>query len=173
MHTNRHDETTEEEKRRLFDRLVERYAAYIHTRCQLAVSDPERCKDYEQEVLLAIWINLDKLLPSWPEWLWVKYQVRHTLDHLRRANARRERETAALTIEEVADRDAEWVYHCRETIDAMLLRLEPDERAVVTLYLQGYTQAEMAQEMNITHEAMRKRWQRMIEKLKKINLETI
>ncbi len=146
--------------------LVRRNAGLIRWLClRQADGDQALCDDLVQEVLLGLWLHLDRYRRSVPEKVWVGWQTRTILYDYRRHRLPPPQRLAY----EVADSLAEESLHAREQLDELAAYLTDDERHLVQLHLDGYKTNEIAQQMDLTPNAVYKRMKKVMEKLRYIN----
>lgn len=146
--------------------LVRRNAGLIRWLClRQADGDQALCDDLVQEVLLGLWLHLDRYRRSVPEKVWVAWQTRTILYDYRRHRLPPPQRLAY----EVADSLAEESLHAREQLDELAAYLTDDERHLVQLHLDGYKTNEIAQQMDLTPNAVYKRMKKVMEKLRYIN----
>lgn len=152
-----------EEIQRFYTALVRRNSSLIHYLCaKQSDGDEALCDDLTQEVLAALWLRMGSYRQHVPERVWLRWQVRSILYDYHR---HRLPPPEQLTFE-VADSLAEETLHCRERLDELSACLQPDEREMIRLTLEGYTGREVAERTGITPNAVYKRMKKAIEKMR-------
>lgn len=158
-----------DEQKQIYDfyaALVRRNASLIRWLClRQADGDSTLCDDLVQEALLGLWLHLDSYRRSFPEKLWVEWQVRTILYDYRRHRLPPPEQLAF----DVADSLAEEAVHTREQLEELTSHLTADERDLVRLHLDGYKTGEIASRLDLTPNAVYKRMKKVIEKLRLIN----
>ncbi len=150
----------------LYEGLVRRNIKVIDTVCALqSGGDPERCNDLRQEVMLGLWLHLDRYRTAVPERIWVAWRARTIIYNYRRHRLPPPDRLA----EDVADSLAEETYHCREQLEELTAHLPPEEQRLLRLRLEGYDVREIADRLGCSPGAVNKRMQRVIKKLRAIN----
>lgn len=135
-----------------------------------AHGDRDRCCDLMQEVSIALWLNFDKLrLGSTPrqEKAWVRWQARsvfYQIDRRQRLSAVPLDDVVAENL--VADDPANRM----EVLDHLLSVLDPDERGMMTLYLEGYRGDEIGERLNLSRDAVYQRIHRAMQKVRTVTL---
>lgn len=135
-----------------------------------AHGDRDRCCDLMQEVSIALWLNFDKLRPgSQPrqEKAWVRWQARsvfYQIDRRQRLSAVPLDDVVAENL--VADDPANRM----EVLDHLLSVLDPDERGMMTLYLEGYRGDEIGERLNLSRDAVYQRIHRAMQKVRTVTL---
>ena len=149
--------------------LLERHHAMLWRLCwKWTGGDRDRCCDMMQEVSIALWENYDKLRAgSTPgeERAWVRWQARSVLYQEGR---RQELPTVTLEeghAEEIADEETG---RRRELLEGFLSALDPDERKMVGLYLEGYQGNEISRKLGISRDNYYQRMHRAIQKMKRV-----
>ena len=149
-----------------YSALVRRNAALIKWLClRQAKGDGALCDDLVQEALLGLWLHLDSYRPSMSEKAWVGWKVRTILYNYRR---RRLPPPGRLAFD-VADSLAEEAFHTREQLEELTAYLTDAERELVQRHLDGFKAHEIAEQMDLTPNAVYKRLHAIIAKLRKIN----
>lgn len=124
-------------------------------------------QELTQKVMANIWQRLPSVAPSsTPRQLnrWLQRLMFTTfIDHLRH-NLLRPR-TVPLS---EADSIAEGHDNAAELLNAMLSHLDEEEREIVNRYLAGYRLAEMAERQDLSADAMRQHFHRIVLKLRTI-----
>lgn len=140
----------EEPAMRVFD---ERYGRILYRVIRLLVPTDEEAQDVLQESLLKIWSSFARYDAERGRlYTWAVNICRHqAVDHLRAARTRGAGRTTPLAEAPVAAQQPAAAY-VPEQLDvrANLRWLHPDQRAVLDLYyFQGYTQAEIAAQLDL------------------------
>lgn len=130
----------------------------------------DRCCDLEQEVAIALWLHFDTLRPNVTpeeERAWVRWQSRNVIDHQLRKNRI---STQLLTPEMAASIPAENEQELCEELDDLMSSLSPDEQRMMRLQLEGYRADEIAELMGLQRDAVYKRLQRSVLKMRRFAL---
>ncbi|MBQ8704338.1 MAG: sigma-70 family RNA polymerase sigma factor [Bacteroidales bacterium] len=164
MHFEVNDE--QEQIYGFYTALVRRNASLIKWLCmRQSDGDSALCDDLVQEVLLGLWLHIDSYRRSVPEKVWVGWQVRTILHDWRR---HRLPPPAQLAFE-VADSLAEEAIHTREQLEELTSYLTDSERDLVQRHLDGYKTKEIAEQLDLSSNAVYKRMKKVMEKLRIIN----
>jgi len=129
----------------------------------------EQCRDLFQDVSLRLWQHFDELRPDaqpHERKAWVEWQTRHVLEHA----GRRQRPEPLSELPEQADGDALVDVEIRTLINDLLVQLQPDERQLVQMRLEGYSANEIAKEMGLSRDAVYQRMHRALAKARKVLL---
>ena len=152
--------------RAFYEGLVIRNAGLIRWLClRQADGDQSLCDDLVQEVLVGLWLHLDSYRRLVPEKVWIGWQGRTILYDYRRHRLPPPERLAY----EVADSLAEESLHAREQLEELTAYLTEEERQLVQKHLDGYKTKEIAQQMDLTPNAVYKRMKKVMEKLRYIN----
>lgn len=129
----------------------------------------EQCRDLFQDVSLRLWQHFDELRPDaqpHERKAWVEWQTRHVLEHA----GRRQRPEPLSELPEQVDGDALVDVEIRTLINDLLVQLQPDERQLVQMRLEGYSANEIAKEMGLSRDAVYQRMHRALAKARKVLL---
>ncbi|MBO7101751.1 MAG: sigma-70 family RNA polymerase sigma factor [Bacteroidales bacterium] len=147
-----------------FDKLMLRHKTLIRRLCWWhSGGESALCADLMQEVAIDLWHYRHTLRPDATEQqerLWVKYHCRSVFSH------RRRRKT--IDTESLAEKHdiAEPAEDLRETIEELATDLNPHERKMLDLLLNGYSIAEIAAQLQIKATSASQLRFRVIEKMK-------
>lgn len=156
------------ERHLTFTELLQSYSSLIWSMCRDAAhGDGELCRDLFQDVSLRLWLHFDELNPDAPTHerkAWVEWQARHVLNHA----GRRQRPEPIDELPEAAvvDSDAEF----RALVNDLLEHLQPDERQMLQMRMEGYSASEIAQKTGLSRDAVYQRIHRTLKKARKILL---
>ncbi len=143
--------------------LLRRHRSLVWKLCWArAHGDYERCRDLVQEVSLSLWEHYGRLRPNasaLQERAWILWHTRTVLDHLHRSPSPTLVPLPHNMVAEVDD--------SRERIDDLMASLSDSDRQLVHLRLEGYEAVEIAQQMNISRDAVYQRLHRIVERLQK------
>lgn len=149
--------------------LLKRHRPMLWRMCWLrAWGNWDRCCDLEQEVAIALWLHFDTLRPDATpeeERAWVRWQARNVIDHQLRKNRI---STQLLTPEMAANIPAENEQELCEELDDLMSSLSPDEQRMMRLQLEGYRADEIAELMGLQRDAVYKRLQRSVLKMRRV-----
>ena len=126
----------------------------------------EQCRDLFQDVSLRLWQHFDELRPDaqpHERKAWVEWQTRHVLEHA----GRRQRPEPLSELPEQVDGDALVDVEIRTLINDLLVQMQPDERQLVRMRLEGYSANEIAKEMGLSRDAVYQRMHRVLAKARK------
>ena len=151
--------------------MLRRHRPMVWRMCWLrSRGDYEHCRDLVQEVCLSLWLHYDNLRPGstlHEERAWVRWQTRSTLDLL---NRRRRPPMLPLTAQ-IADTMSEVPDNpFGEEMEELLATLNPDERRMVQLQLEGYRAKEIAQVMGLNRDVVYQRMHRAVLKARRVLL---
>ena len=154
-----------------FTELLHRHSAMVEHLCYVcAGGNREQCRDLMQEVFIALWLNREKLRPdSTPEEerAWVRWVTRTTLDHLQRS----ERPVLLPLPDNLADLLPDTDTSAQtETVDELLSSLDPDERRILRLKLDGFPSDEIATIMGTNRNTIYQRVFRAVAKARRVAL---
>lgn len=152
------------DSRQSYTDLLRRHRMLVWMLCWArAHGDYERCRDLVQEVSLSLWEHFGRLRPNagpLQERAWVVWHTRTVLNHLHRTPTPT---LIPLTVDLAAEED-----DSREQLDDLLAPFSDTDRQLVHLRIEGYDAAEIAQQMNISRDAVYQRLHRIIERLQKV-----
>ena len=151
-----------------FDDLINRYRKLIRKLCWRHSSGSEnQCDELVQDCYVSIWCHLPSLRPNahlLQQTAWVVLQCRSVFSHRRRSAP-----PDWLPIDEhlANSLPAPDDTGRKELIEDYAADLSPEERRLLSLMMEGYGQKEIAEEMNMSIEAVKKMRQRLIKKMQK------
>lgn len=149
-----------------FIELIERHNAAIERVCRSFCSSPEDREDLKQEILVHLWQGWKGYRPEHKPITWLYRVALNTAISWRRSQKRRV-ETMPLEAFDVPE-DAtlqELSAHLR----ALMLRLPVADQRLLSLYLDGFSSAEIGEMMQMSTTAVTTRIGRIKEKLRKMN----
>lgn len=127
--------------------LLADFGPAIARLCRAVERDPERRRDLEQEILLALWRALPSFRGDCSPRTWV-YRVAHNVAATHAARGSRDRLARAVALEDL-DLEALPVDADRalllERVHALVERLRPGDRQVLLLWLEGLDTREIAE----------------------------
>lgn len=135
-----------------------------------ARGDRDCCCDLMQEVSIALWLNFDKLRPDASqrqERSWVRWQARSVLSHIGRQRKLTAEPLTDVLADSLADDDT---LQRKELLDALLSALEPDERRMVVMHLNGYRGDEIGEQEGLSRDAVYQRIHRAMIKVRRTML---
>ena len=153
-----------------YTHLVARHKKDIWRLCwRYCRGNTEQCRDLMQDVALVLWTRLDRLRDNATpkeERQWVILTTRSVLHNLHR----RPHIDATTITDALADQLANDDTNAQvsETLQELIAWLNPEDRTFVKDYLFGYQRHELAVKYNISPNAVNKRMQRIVQKLKTI-----
>lgn len=133
---------------RRFEELLSIYAPALRRLCAAHRRDPFDQKDLFQEIALAVWTALPRFRGDSSERTWM-YRIAHNIALTDFARQRR-KQWREVQIDEERRADAAPEQHRREELLDALRRLDPVERELATLYLEGMTAKEIGEVLGIT-----------------------
>lgn len=153
-----------------YTELLRDHSALIWSMCRnTAPGDYERCRDLFQDVSLRLWQHYDELRSDakpHERKAWVEWQVRHVLNHA----GRRERPVPMSDLPEQPDIDALDKAEIRTLVNDLLTQLNPDERQMLQMRMDGYSAGEIAKEMGLSRDTVYQRMHRTLTKARRILL---
>lgn len=153
-----------------YTELLRDHSALIWSMCRnTAHGDYERCRDLFQDVSLRLWQHYDELRSDakpHERKAWVEWQVRHVLNHA----GRRERPVPMSDLPEQPDIDALDKAEIRTLVNDLLTQLNPDERQMLQMRMDGYSAGEIAKEMGLSRDTVYQRMHRTLTKARRILL---
>jgi RNA polymerase sigma factor (sigma-70 family) len=161
------------EKEAQFTEVVESYRERIYRICCCYVGDAEARKDVFQQVLVNIWCSLDSFESRAQIGTWIYRVAINTCLGYLRSEKRRKRvfdDQSAIDLASVRDpAEDEERYQREEDIRRLydcVLRLEPVNRALISLYLEDVSTQEMASILGISEGNVRVKLHRVKSSLK-------
>jgi len=153
-------------KYELFDGLLKRHVGLIRTLCwrHSSYSDTT-CRELVQDCYVAIWFHLSSLREDsniWQQMTWVAWQCQSVFSHRLRHRFHDWLPIDDHLADTLADSDG---LSQRELIEELATDLNPRERSLLTLFLEGYHQNEIAEKLETTPAAVKKMKQRIISKM--------
>ena len=152
-----------------YGRLVERTQAMAYGAARAILRDPALAEDAAQDAFLRAYRRLAELQEPAAFVAWLRRIVVTVALNMRRAHRR-----TLLRLDDVADApildecESSWTELQRQRLAGALLTLSPDERRICDRrYHGGWTTARLARDAHVDEAAMRKRLQRIREKLRK------
>jgi RNA polymerase sigma-70 factor (ECF subfamily) len=145
--------TTQSKQDALYDEAACTYAAALERLARSYEADSEKRRDLLQEIHLALWRSFAGFEGQCSLRTWI-YRVAHNVAASHVIRHRRQRTSAFVTIEEAAEEiPALDVDHgaaidrqrALDLLDALIHRLEPIERQVILLYLEGFDGASIGE----------------------------
>lgn len=156
------------ERHKTFTDLLRGYSNLIWSMCHHAAhGDLEQCRDLFQDVSLRLWQHFGELRPDaqpHEKKAWVEWQTRHVLEHA----ARRQRPEPMGELPEQPDGDALVDIEIRSLINDLLAQLQPDERQLVQMRLEGYSAGEIADKMGLSRDTVYQRIHRTLLKARRV-----
>lgn len=149
--------------------LTRHHSMLWHMCWNWAKGNRDRCCDLLQEVSLALWENFDKLRPGatpGQERAWVRWQARSVFFQI---NRRKKPDTEPLT-DAIADNIADENSSNSEILDDLMAALDPDERQMLQLYLDGFHGEEIGRQMAISRNTYYQKLHRAILKMRRVSL---
>lgn len=129
---------------------------------------PENVNDLYQEIVQRLWLSYPDFNQASKTSTWVyRIAVNTGFEHLRRKKSTPP--TVSLTAEHYKVLADESGNALMERLYELIDRLEPDERMLIFLYLDRVPQADIAASLGLTVNSVRKRIQKIKEKLKQMN----
>lgn len=152
-----------------FTNLVKEYKSTVYTVCMMFAEDADETDDLVQEALIHLWKGFSNARQVTKTWVW--RVTMNSCISIDRKKHRKKKTECALTVahENVMQADL-WannanVKHLYERIHA----LNPFDRAIVMLWLEGMTYDEIAEVMGITVKNVSVKLFRIKEQLKQMN----
>ena len=145
--------TTQGRQDALYDEAASTYAAALERLARSYEADSEKRRDLLQEIHLALWRSFAGFEGQCSLRTWI-YRVAHNVAASHVIRHRRQRASAFVTIEEAAEEiPALDVDHgavidrqrALDQLDSLIHRLEPIERQVILLYLEGFDGASIGE----------------------------
>jgi RNA polymerase sigma-70 factor, ECF subfamily len=152
-----------------FNGIVQAYRKRILGTIARLINRPEDVEDVGQEVFLRLYFSLDQLRTPevFEPWLY-RLTVNAAYDYLRRQRRRRESRMSDLSEQQVLMADAaaggkrsddeEYRRKVRETVDALLSSVSPEDRILLTLKeVEGLSLRELEQVYHVSENALKVR----------------
>jgi RNA polymerase sigma-70 factor, ECF subfamily len=137
-----------------FERILEAYGGALKRLCRAYLPNPSDQQDLLQEILLAIWGALPNFRAEASERTWM-YRIAHNVA-LTFSGKRRRHDKAEIPIEEnfgvPATEDPR-----RLALAQAIQRLDPIDRGLATLYLEGFSPREM-ESITLSKDTHEGRW---------------
>lgn len=157
-------------KNEAFEAFIQIHRDAIRHYCwQYAGGDDERCKDLVQEVCIALWLHFDELRDDankWQQRAWVKKITHSKLVDLYRRGERLPlvslTNAMSATIPDSNSSSRE------EDLEEIMVALNPEERVLVRMYIDGYRGEEIADIMRLKRGAVYQRMFRVMSKVRKV-----
>lgn len=150
--------------------LIGRYRHYIKPLCiRSSRGDKKECAELLEACYYTLWRRLGALNPDFDERQtenWVVWQCRSAISHWRR-----NRHTDMVSLEELPDdtltAPSDFAYN--ELYEHLAAQLSPRDRLVLALVVEGYTNAEIAEQLNLTPSNAKVIRHRVIARLREIH----
>jgi len=145
---------------RAFAELFRGYYNQLGEFVQLITRDLEATAEIVQEIFTKVWINRESLplVKKFDAYLFILCR-NHTLNHIRRQVAEREKQRAFLNdtvLMEPALKDVEEAKDYHALVEKALQSLPPRQQQVFVLRLQGLKNPEISRQMNLSLESVKK-----------------
>lgn len=144
--------------------MLRRHRQMLWRMCiRRARGNRDTCLDLVQEVSLSLWEHYGDMRQGtslFEERAWVFWHARTVLDHLHRRHRVPTQPIDASIANTIPASD------CSANIDDLVSFLDPDERNLVRMRIEGYNAAEIAGAIGISRDAVYQRLHRIITKLK-------
>jgi RNA polymerase sigma-70 factor, ECF subfamily len=145
--------TTQGRQDALYEESASAYAAALERLARSYEADPEKRRDLLQEIHLALWRSFAGFEGQCSLRTWI-YRIAHNVAASHVIRHRRQRTRAFVTIEEAAEEIPPFdIDHgaaldrqrALDQLDTLIHRLEPIERQVILLYLEGFDGASIGE----------------------------
>ena len=154
------------DKEARYTAIVKRCEKAIRAMCRVrAKGDSDRCDDLVQDVLLSLWEHIDSLrigATIRQENAWAMWHTRTVLDHLHRK--------PVVPTEPISDDIADTVAvedsSEKDVLQDIMADLDEQDRELVQMFIDGYDGEEIAERMGVSRDAVYKRKQRLLKKLR-------
>jgi RNA polymerase sigma-70 factor (ECF subfamily) len=156
--------------RAAFEALLGNYGAALKRLCRAYLQDPGEQQDLLQEILMAIWSALPRFRAEASERTWM-YRIAHNVA-LTYSGKHRRREGSEEPIEERAELASTGNDPRRLALAQAIQRLDPIDRGLAALYLEGFSAPEMENITGMTANAIGVRLNRLRERLRRELLAT-
>jgi len=130
-----------------FEQLLDKHAPALRRFCSAYRRDPNDSQDLFQDIAVALWTALPRFRAEASERSWL-YRIAHNVA-LTDAARRRRKRSPEVPLDEVTPAVQSQDPRAAELLDAVQ-RLEPIDRGLALLYLEGLTTAEMGGVLGIT-----------------------
>lgn len=152
---------------RAFETLVHRYQAMVLATCRRALGNDADADDATQETFLKLSRSAGDIRSNIAAWLHA-CALRTSIDLMRRNGVRRRAEAAAKADAAKANDESHLIWSELESeLDAALARLDDaDRELIVSRFLAGRSQVEMAEQAGVSPGTMHRRIDRALSKLR-------
>lgn len=156
-------------KEKKFTQILENHKKLIFKIANSYCRDPEVRKDLMQEIVLQLWKAFPKYNSKFALSTWIyRIALNVAISNYRKEKSRRKRVDEYKEVVEITDHDLQRDDRL-DQLYQMIDRLEPLEKAIMIMYLEGRNQKEMAEVMGTTPTNISTRINRIKNKLSSNN----
>jgi len=156
------------EQKKHFLQIITTYQGLINSVCKMYAQEKEDFKDMQQEVILQLWKALPGFRNESKISTWIYRVAFNTILSNKRHTKKHSNHLSLCELDH--DSLAGGVFADDEVQHLMFIisQLEDNDKAIVMLYLEGYSHKEMAEILSLTATNISTRMNRIKEKLKEI-----
>ena len=161
--------TTHKDRVEAFENIVMDYSLMITKVCYYFATDVYELKDFRQEVLLNIWLGLEKFQMQSKISTWIYRVCFNTCITYQRKNKHRKNEIPLPSVLEIEDEAFDMGKY--EEMHRLISKLGSEDKAIILLWLDEKKYDEIAEVVGLNRNTVATRLKRIKEKLIKISNE--
>ena len=161
--------TTLKERTESFDNIVREHSLMITKVCYYFANNISELKDLRQDVLLNIWIGLEKFRNRSKLSTWIYRVCFNTCITYRRKNKQRKNEVPLSSVLAIEDKPFDMEKY--QEMHRLIGRLGSEEKAIVLMWLDENSYEEIADVVGLKRNTVATRLKRIKEKLVKLSNE--
>lgn len=155
--------TSNKEREAAFENIITRYSPLITKLCYYFATNISELKDLRQDVLLNIWVGLDRFRNDSKVSTWIYRVCFNTCITYQRKNRQRKNEIPLSTVLELED-NAFDIERYKE-MHRLINKLESEEKAIILMWLDENSYDEIAEVVGAKRNTIATRLKRIKEKL--------
>ena len=161
--------TTYKQRMAAFENIVKEYSLMITKVCYYFAADLSELKDLRQDVLLNIWVGLEKFRNQSKLSTWIYRICFNTCITFQRKNKQRKNEQPLSSVLEIEDETFDMEKY--EEMHRLIRLLGSEEKAIILMWLDENSYEEIAEVIGIKRNTVATRIKRIKEKLVKMSNE--